>query len=116
MPKDLDLAVLFDLYAPLLSKRRREIFDDYYNADLSLAEIAENRGMTRQAVLDHIRHAESRLRAAESELHFAEYVIRCEKASQELLSLAQTDGTDSDHYKTAARICSELDFFNREKE
>lgn len=56
------LSVLFDWYGPLLSDRQRDCYDLYYNEDLSLAEIAELKGISRQGVWDAIHHAEDNLR------------------------------------------------------
>ena len=61
MPKDMKKVLLFDFYGQLLSDQQRDFFDLYYNEDLSLGEIAENAGITRQAVLGNIRKAEKNL-------------------------------------------------------
>jgi len=52
------MALLYDFYGDLLTDRQREFYDLYYNEDLSLAEIAENYGITRQGVRDVIVRAE----------------------------------------------------------
>ena len=52
------MTMLFDFYGELLTERQKEFFDLYYNEDLSLAEIAENNGITRQGVRDIIVRAE----------------------------------------------------------
>lgn len=52
------MAMLFDFYGDLLTERQKEFYDLYYNDDLSLAEIAENYGITRQGVRDNIVRAE----------------------------------------------------------
>ena len=57
--------MLFDFYGELLTPKQREFFDLHYNADLSLAEIAESTGTSRQAVWDIIRRAEATLRETE---------------------------------------------------
>ena len=46
------MAMLFDFYGDVLTPRQKEFYDLYYNEDLSLAEIAENNGITRQGVRD----------------------------------------------------------------
>ena len=46
------MAMLYDFYGDLLTDRQKEFYDLYYNEDLSLAEIAENYGITRQGVRD----------------------------------------------------------------
>lgn len=53
------MALLFDFYGDLLTDRQKEFYDLYYNEDLSLAEIAENYGITRQGVRDVIVRAEA---------------------------------------------------------
>ena len=50
MSKDLNFSVLLDFYGTLLTPRQLDIMDLYYNEDLSLAEIAEDIGITRQGV------------------------------------------------------------------
>lgn len=55
------ISVLFDYFAPLLTGKQRDCFDLYYNEDLSLAEIAELKDISRQAAWDNIRHAEEKL-------------------------------------------------------
>ena len=51
-------AMLFDFYGELLTDKQREYFDLHYNEDLSLSEIAEQTGISRQGVWDIIRRAE----------------------------------------------------------
>lgn len=57
--------MLFDFYGELLTEKQREYFDLHYNDDLSLAEIAEQTGISRQGVWDIIRRAEQTLRETE---------------------------------------------------
>lgn len=53
------MTLLFDFYGEVLTDRQKEFYDLYYNEDLSLAEIAENYGITRQGVRDVIVRAEA---------------------------------------------------------
>lgn len=55
------MAMLFDFYGEVLTERQKEFYDLYYNEDLSLGEIAENSGITRQGVRDVIVRAEATL-------------------------------------------------------
>ena len=55
------MALLYDFYGDMLTPRQKEFYDLYYNEDLSLAEIAENYGITRQGVRDVIVRAEATL-------------------------------------------------------
>ena len=66
------MAMLFDFYGDMLTERQREFYDLYYNEDLSLAEIAENYGISRQGVRDVIVRAE----AAMSEIEEKTHIIR----------------------------------------
>ena len=59
------MTMLFDFYGELLTQRQREFFDLYYNEDLSLAEIAENAGISRQGVRDVIVRAEAAMQEVE---------------------------------------------------
>ena len=66
--KDLSLSLLYDVYAPLLSEKKREAFEGYYLSDLSLSEIAEETGTSRQAVRDLIARTCAELREYEEKL------------------------------------------------
>lgn len=59
------MSLLFDYYVGLLTEKQRSYFDLYYNQDLSLSEIAEQEGISRQGVHDTISRAEAILRDAE---------------------------------------------------
>ena len=67
MAKDLTIGALLDVYDIFLSKKQRDMMSHYYNDDLSLAEIAENEGTTRQAVSEIIRRGEATLKKYENE-------------------------------------------------
>ena len=71
MAKDLRIAYLLDFYGDMLTGTQREVIDAYYNQDLSLAEIAEDRDITRQGVRDAIKRAEQQLLEMEERLGLA---------------------------------------------
>ena len=66
--KNLAYSVLLDFYGPVLTEKQRVILTEYYDEDLSLAEIAENLGITRQGVRDSIKHGEAALDELEAKL------------------------------------------------
>ena len=66
--KDLSLALLYDLYAPLISEKKREVFEGYYLSDLSLSEIAEETGTSRQAVRDLVERTKKELLSYEEKI------------------------------------------------
>lgn len=85
------MSLLFDFYGDLLTERQREFFDLYYNEDLSLAEIAENSGITRQGVRDVIVRAAGTLTEFEEKTHiiqrfleFQPHVSAIEQAAGEI--------------------------------
>ena len=53
------MTMLFDFYGELLTERQKEFYELYYDEDLSLSEIAENYGISRQGVRDVIVRAEN---------------------------------------------------------
>ena len=69
--KNLRVSVLLDHYGAMLTDKQREVIDLYYNDDLSLAEIAEQEGITRQGVRDNIKRGEAQLLEMEEKLHAA---------------------------------------------
>lgn len=68
MEKNIVLSILCQIYGKLLTERQLAIMEDYYNNDLSLSEIAENRNITRQAVRDNLIKAEKKLMEFEEKL------------------------------------------------
>ena len=69
MRKDpVTMALLYDYYGGVLTSKQAEIYETYYNADLSLSEIAENLGITRQGVYDALSRAERILMDLEEKL------------------------------------------------
>ncbi len=66
------MSLLLDFYGGLLTSRQKELFEQYYDDDLSLSEVAENTGITRQGVRESIKKAETILLTAEEKLGFYE--------------------------------------------
>ena len=66
--KDLEFSVLLDFYGEMLTVKQREVLEYYYNEDLSLSEIADHEGITRQGVRDSIKRAEALLEDMEKRL------------------------------------------------
>ena len=71
---------LFSLYSALLTETQREIFEDYYGENLSLQEIADNRGTSKSFVGKTIKECEQKLLDYESKIHkleIKEIVDKC---------------------------------------
>ena len=67
--EDLQITRLWDIYRPLLTQTQREVTDLYFNCDLSLAEIAEEKGCSRQSVSDTLQKARRQIEEYEEKLH-----------------------------------------------
>ena len=74
MAKNLDVVLLADYYGEMLTDNQRKFIEYYYNDDLSLSEIAQNEGITRQGVRDAVKRAETQLFDMEKKLGFAEQI------------------------------------------
>ena len=74
------MAMLYDFYGDLLTDRQKEFYDLYYNEDLSLAEIAENYGISRQGVRDVIVRAEAAMTEIEDKTHLIRRFFRMHDA------------------------------------
>ena len=70
MKDDLNFLRLWDLYSPLLTNTQREITDLYFNFDLSLGEIAEQKGVSRQSVSDCLQKCRKQLESYDKKLGF----------------------------------------------
>lgn len=68
MEKILKVAQLYDVYGQLLNEKQRDVINCYYNEDLSLQEIADNDGKTKQAISDMINRSVDKLFEFENEL------------------------------------------------
>ena len=71
MAKDLQMSMLLDFYGGLLTEKQQNAIDLYYNQDLSLSEIAQEAGITRQGVRDAVKRAEAQLIEMETQLGLA---------------------------------------------
>jgi predicted DNA-binding protein YlxM (UPF0122 family) len=81
------MTMLYDFYGDLLTERQREFYDLYYNEDLSLAEIAENYGITRQGVRDVIVRAEAILNDFEEKTGIVARFLRVRSTVEEIAQL-----------------------------
>ena len=99
MGKDLSVSVLLDFYKQLLTQKQSDALDLYYNQDLSLSEIAQHMGITRQGVRDNIKRGEKQLLSDEEELglagKFARVSALCDVVNRYLERLSEMNLPDS---------------------
>lgn len=80
----LEMSLLFDFYGGMLTEKQRECFDMRYNQDLSLGEIGEAMGVSRQAVCDNLARTEALLRKMEDNIGCVRRSLRTRKAVQQI--------------------------------
>ena len=90
--KNLEIGYLLDFYGDILPERRRDIMDLYYNDDLSLSEIAEQMGITRQAVRDSIKKTEQELFFYEEKLGLRRRLTEAEARVDAAITLCRAAG------------------------
>jgi len=98
----LEMALLLDYYGGMLTDKQRDCFDMRYNQDLSLGEIAETLGVSRQAVNDNLTRTEALLRRMEENIGCVKRDKLTRKAYQAILDAAAVLDTSSDPAVLAA--------------
>lgn len=108
MEKDrVRVSALLDLYGGALPFRQRDVLDLYYNDDLSLSEIAEHTGITRQGVRDAIVRGAAELEKLETKLCFLDRTLRLRAVAEQMA--AEAEKADSAVLcELSARLLGEL--------
>ena len=102
--KDLKIGYLLDFYGEVLSERKRTVLDYYYNDDLSLAEIAAELGISRQAVRELISKAGEELRFLEEKLGLAERFRKTQECAGRLLELLDRNASEGEVHQAAKEL------------
>ena len=92
------MTMLYDFYGNLLTDKQKDLFDLYYNEDLSLSEIADNEGITRQGVRDSIKRAEAQLLDMEQRLGLAKRFREMRSGLEQIREAAQRIQDYNKHY------------------
>ena len=111
--KNLSIAFLLDFYGEVLSSRVKELLEMYFCDDLSLAEIADNVGISRQGVRQAIKKGEEQLLFLEEKLGLAEKHIALKNTAKELFALAEAvkgkeNGPSVEALVKGAEKCADL--------
>lgn len=88
MEKNVEISLLLDFYGELLKPSVRQTVDLYYNDDLSLSEVAQQCGITRQGVRDSVKRGETQLYAFEEKLGLMRRFREVETGLDEIAFLA----------------------------
>ena len=111
MEKAVYISLLFDFFGPLLTEKQQQYIDLYYNDNLSLSEIAENDGISRQGVRDILVRAEATLLDTEKKTglaaRHAALLKQAEEAEGYLTEIARLNAS---RFKNAAllALCNQL--------
>lgn len=110
MDEILKQSLLYDFYGELLTKHRKEIYEQFIVEDLSLSEIAQNAGISRQGVHDLIKRCNRTLEEYEEKLHLVERFIAIkEKVHQIDMLLEEAEGAKKNELIQRVReISSEI--------
>ena len=92
----LELVLLYDYYGNLLTARQQECFEMRYYQDLSLGEIGEELGISRQGVHDNLSRTEAQLRNMEQKTGCVRRDQACRAAAQTILAAARKLSNHSD--------------------
>ena len=111
MEKNIEISLLYDFYGQLLKEQQRQAVTLYYNDDLSLSEIADELGITRQGVRDCIKRSEALLLNFETKLGLYKRFREVETGLYEIESLAESLKADYDE-KTVDKIISAAKFLH----
>ena len=104
MNKDLNISILMDFYGNLLTKKQLDALDMYYNSDLSLSEIAEETGISRQGARDAIKRGEKQLLEFEEKLGLAGRFLDVLKSVDEMNEIIATIDISDENREKIERI------------
>lgn len=109
MEKIFEQGILYDFYGELLTEHQQKIYEAAVYNDLSLGEIAEEQGISRQGVHDLIKRCDRILADYESKLHLVERFFSTKRMAQEIIELAeQGDGKTEETLREIVRLGREL--------
>lgn len=104
LEKTIYINSLYNIYGELLTKKQQEIIESYFFNNLSLAEIAENFKISRQAVLDSINKSCLTLNKYENSLN----VLKNNEKVKDLLLKAKTNLSDQNLIKQINKLLDTL--------
>lgn len=108
MDKIYEQTMLFDFYGELLTEHQRQIYEDAVYNDLSLGEIAEEQGISRQGVHDLIKRCDRILQDYENKLHLIERFAKAKQTVREIQQLADRQDCSGQDVSVTLRQISGL--------
>ncbi len=111
MDRIYEQTMLFDFYGELLTEHQRSVYEEAVYQDLSLGEIAEEHGISRQGAHDLIRRCDRILQGYEDKLHLVERFARARKTIGEIERLtfeAENAADTQEQLRSIRRLSREL--------
>ena len=112
MEKHVQISMLCEIYGKVLTENQLDVLREYYDQDLSLSEIGNNRGISRQAVRDMIKKGENKLFEFEEKLEFMKRMLKQEEKISVILSellKIQDKFTDSEVAEVLNKVVGSLE-------
>ncbi len=112
--KIVQIALLFDFYGQLLTQKQIEIVDMYYSNDLSLGEISEQQGISRQGVYDTLKRAEKTLYQYEEKLGLVDRFLKQKESMQNIIEMLNEllDKNELDKKYLNEKISNIIEYIN----
>ena len=115
MKDDLHFLRLWDLYSPLLTATQKEVTDLYFNYDLSLGEIAEQKGVSRQSISDCLQKCRKQLEKYEEKLCFLKALDGLsQEYSAYMTEVERFIGRERENFPALDTLKEELDDVHRQ--
>ncbi len=104
----LEQALLYDFYGELLTDHQKEVYEQFVLEDLSLSEIAESAGISRQGVHDLIKRCNKILEGYEAKLHLVEKFLSVKEKVQKINVLLEKEDEDNKLVQEIRQITGEI--------
>ena len=104
----LEQSLLYDFYGELLTNHQKEVYEQFVLEDLSLSEIAESAGISRQGVHDMIKRCNKTLEGYEAKLHLVEKFLSIRDKVQKMNELLEKEESENQLVQEIRQIAGEI--------
>lgn len=108
MNEILEQALLYDFYGELLTSHQKEVYEQFVLEDLSLSEIAESAGISRQGVHDLVKRCNKTLEGYEAKLHLVEKFLTIKEKVQRMNELLEQEDSENQLAQEIRQIAGEI--------
>ncbi len=103
-----ELSLLYDFYGELLSDNAKRVFEGYVLEDMSLSELSEETGISRQGIYDTVSRSVNKLRTYEDKLKLVEKFENMKREVDEIKTLAEESRKGKDETEKIVRIAEHM--------